>query len=572
MTAKVCKLVYQSIGLLFLQNTMKGETVKHVNKKTDEPTPPAHLPYRNSASDNHSSKLESNTITTYTASDSASSVSRGPEKTLLLAPRIHLSSPPLYALPTGKTTTTRDTKQFESRHTGRETISRGLQPTAQPPGAIHVGEVSFTVAPTDLENIPELKDHPIDHDDASNKSNNDDGTSPQLVVAAELSPDDDITGAERMERQIQEEVEARLLSHPRNQVVAEAVVVDSLIKSSHSEDVESIQVCGLSRRSRACVLLAMILLVVGIVTGVMLPSSDDPLPVSTTSPSAAPTMIDKLVAIRSVLEPWIVRTDADLSLLENSTSPQYSTLEWMSSDSISLDNINSLDTLLERYALAVMYFSTLVTSIPIFVDEHACDWNNGIPYDQYPFGVYCEGTGHVKFLELSDSLLTGTIPWELSLLSNLKELKFEKNKVSGPIPTELGQLTLLQVLAMSNNQLTGSLPTELGQLSSLQKLLTSNNNLASTLPTEFGQLTALEEIRIEVNDFSGTVPTELAQLPNLRSFTLTNNYLISAANDTLCSWGMTWTNLESDCLPDNEGNIEFQCSCCTLCCNSFFCE
>jgi len=42
--------------------------------------------------------------------------------------------------------------------------------------------------------------------------------------------------------------------------------------------------------------------------------------------------------------------------------------------------------------------------------------------------------------------LTGNIPSELGLLSNLQELHLEGNQLSGNIPSELGLLTSLEML------------------------------------------------------------------------------------------------------------------------------
>ena len=55
----------------------------------------------------------------------------------------------------------------------------------------------------------------------------------------------------------------------------------------------------------------------------------------------------------------------------------------------------------------------------------------------------------------SDPRLAGTIPPELGLLTELRELDLHNNQLTGPIPPELGQLVHLQQLNLGGNQLTG---------------------------------------------------------------------------------------------------------------------
>ncbi len=71
-------------------------------------------------------------------------------------------------------------------------------------------------------------------------------------------------------------------------------------------------------------------------------------------------------------------------------------------------------------------------------------------------------------LNLSHNRLTGAIPAEIRMLSQLEALDLSDNMMTG-LPAEVGQLSHLKVLDLSNNQLTG-LPMELGNLSNLQTL------------------------------------------------------------------------------------------------------
>lgn len=79
-------------------------------------------------------------------------------------------------------------------------------------------------------------------------------------------------------------------------------------------------------------------------------------------------------------------------------------------------------------------------------------------------GVSCVD-GKVTRLFLDNNHLNGTLPSELSHLSQLQILNFSKNQLGGEIPPQLGELSQLEGLYLYDNQLSGSIPPELGDLS-----------------------------------------------------------------------------------------------------------
>jgi hypothetical protein len=75
------------------------------------------------------------------------------------------------------------------------------------------------------------------------------------------------------------------------------------------------------------------------------------------------------------------------------------------------------------------------------------------------------------------------------------DLDLYANQLTGTIPTELSQLSNLQSLNLYHNQLTGTIPTELSQLSNLQFLSLGVNELTGAVPVAFTNLTAMSEYR-----------------------------------------------------------------------------
>uniref|UniRef100_M1C9K1 Hcr2-p8.4 n=1 Tax=Solanum tuberosum TaxID=4113 RepID=M1C9K1_SOLTU len=83
------------------------------------------------------------------------------------------------------------------------------------------------------------------------------------------------------------------------------------------------------------------------------------------------------------------------------------------------------------------------------------------PFSSLPF---------LENLNLSMNNFSGTIPPEISNLTNLIYLDLNINQISGTIPPQIGSLAKLQILRIFGNHLNGSIPEEIGYLRSLTTL------------------------------------------------------------------------------------------------------
>ncbi|XP_068653696.1 MDIS1-interacting receptor like kinase 2-like [Aristolochia californica] len=113
-------------------------------------------------------------------------------------------------------------------------------------------------------------------------------------------------------------------------------------------------------------------------------------------------------------------------------------------------------------------------------------------------------------LDLSGNNLTHPIPDELGDCQNLITLKLGMNKLNGSIPFRLGSLTFLQTeLDLSQNLLTGSIPSQFDSFRQLEKLNISHNLLTGSIPP-LGDMFGLREVDISFNNLSGPLPNAQA--------------------------------------------------------------
>lgn len=82
----------------------------------------------------------------------------------------------------------------------------------------------------------------------------------------------------------------------------------------------------------------------------------------------------------------------------------------------------------------------------------------------------------------------------------------DSNDVTGTIPTDIGLLTELASVSMTNATLTGPIPTEMGNLANLRRLWLYNNRLTGEIPSVLTKLTDLEVLELHNNNLEGPMP------------------------------------------------------------------
>lgn len=127
---------------------------------------------------------------------------------------------------------------------------------------------------------------------------------------------------------------------------------------------------------------------------------------------------------------------------------------------------------------------------------------------------------------LANNRMSGPLPGELGLLTEVKSINLSWNSFSDGIPDEIGNCAALVSLDFAENNLTGVIPTTIGNLSSLQLLNVSHNDLNGSIPaTAVRKLVLLEELDLTANKLSGEIPSSLSDLVNLSFLNVSDNDL-----------------------------------------------
>mmetsp|Transcript_13996 Transcript_13996/g.24348 ORF Transcript_13996/g.24348 Transcript_13996/m.24348 type:complete len:504 (-) Transcript_13996:164-1675(-) len=424
-----------------------------------------------------------------------------------------------------------------------------------------------------------------------------------IPIAAEVVPsEDDREEMEKrmrseMEERVQKELDDRLRKERELHVVAEAVHIDETM------DVGGQGACV--RPSRKAIVLAgicMLIVVVAVIVGAVLGTRSPP-------PTEEFELMVDTIGDLVASDPSIFYQSRD--------SPQYAAMDWLANQdswiSVNPENV-TLDVLVERYALAALYFAT---DGPAWKDQYsflgntsACEWN----LYELQMGAFCENSSVIEIwlettglrgsipselallsslesINLFENLLSGTIPAEIFYLGNLTQFEVDENILSGSIPGEVGQATHLTSLWFGVNRLKGTIPEVVYDLTQLQWLEVSGNFLTGTLSSELSKLTDLEFLDFSLNEFNGTVPAQLSKLSGLSSFFISDNPGIVGSipegfsnlpNLTFVmvdGTGLTGSLDEAFCGAEREIPIEIVaadclgdsakvvCSCCNFCCD-----
>jgi hypothetical protein len=135
---------------------------------------------------------------------------------------------------------------------------------------------------------------------------------------------------------------------------------------------------------------------------------------------------------------------------------------------------------------------------------------------------------NLKLLNLDTNSIFGTLPTEMVGLRELRTLRLAQNVLTGPIPADQAGAWMMSLweLDLSRNQFSKTLPEILGSLSNLQALHVHENMLEGKLVNGFGAWGAsLTSLQLHNNLFTGSLPSEIGLLSNVQIFSVDHNSL-----------------------------------------------
>ncbi|KAL8124494.1 hypothetical protein AgCh_012221 [Apium graveolens] len=132
---------------------------------------------------------------------------------------------------------------------------------------------------------------------------------------------------------------------------------------------------------------------------------------------------------------------------------------------------------------------------------------------------------YLQTLDLSGRGLTGSIPYQIGILSKLKRLSLQYNDLTGNLPSSLVNLSQLQVLDVNTNDLRGSIPSGISSFKNLLFLHLGYNKLTGVIPPGLGNLSNLVTLYLQGNKFTGMLPSSLVNLTKLQMLQVSDNDL-----------------------------------------------
>ncbi|KAH7865793.1 hypothetical protein Vadar_011209 [Vaccinium darrowii] len=139
----------------------------------------------------------------------------------------------------------------------------------------------------------------------------------------------------------------------------------------------------------------------------------------------------------------------------------------------------------------------------------------------------CTSPGNrLIYLDLSDNLLSGELPYCLSRFKNLSIVSLANNNLYGEIPSSIGLLSEIETLNLRNNNLSGELPSSLKECTQLRIIDLRGNTFTGKVPAWLGtHLTSLIVLILRSNEFDGSIPWQICHLNHIQILDLSQNHL-----------------------------------------------
>jgi hypothetical protein len=278
------------------------------------------------------------------------------------------------------------------------------------------------------------------------------------------------------------------------------------------------------RRTIAAIVVCVLIVIGSLVTALTLTSR-----AAQESPTMAPT-----VALVDVME-WVsIVNNVTLSgqILAYPPPEQDATVEEQA-----LAWLIDVESDMVPYRLAAQHYAMVVLAL----DWNYTEWNltAGFFEECQRTGVECDLNDSVIEIDLKGLGLSGTIPPDIALLTNMERLVLNKNNLTGTVPwvPMMTYMTKIEYLDVDYNLLTGPLPSPWnGTWPVLGIFWAAWNQFSGTISPGFSHWPALKDLYIKDNKLTGTIPSELGDLSTLYWFSVGENFIHGTLPTEIGRW------------------------------------
>mmetsp|Transcript_8982 Transcript_8982/g.13233 ORF Transcript_8982/g.13233 Transcript_8982/m.13233 type:complete len:621 (-) Transcript_8982:480-2342(-) len=223
---------------------------------------------------------------------------------------------------------------------------------------------------------------------------------------------------------------------------------------------------------------------------------------------------------------------------EDEDSPQWRAMNWLvRDDPLRMALPRSADDargkkFVERFILTLLYFSAggenWSNNMRFLTGKDTCEWNRFFQDGEgevFLLGAQCINSDSVNKIWIPNNGLIGTIPFdELMHLTSLRTIAFEYNgEAEGTLPDNISDLSELEILSLSNNLITGLIPESMATMTSLQRIMLDDNEFTGQI-TPLINLPNLELVYLEDNFFEGKIDDSyFPSALNLKHLDLSDN-------------------------------------------------
>lgn len=170
---------------------------------------------------------------------------------------------------------------------------------------------------------------------------------------------------------------------------------------------------------------------------------------------------------------------------------------------------------------------TSCISLPLTADPEGNNLSGSLPNELFLLTEMVD-------LIITNNAITGTLPETFGQNStNVQSILLSGNSLDGTIADNYLENSPLEIAVFADNSFTGSVPTRLGGSSSLQTLDLSGNSFSGSIAPEISSYEVLRELNLAGSNLEGEIPESLYTIGTLERLLLTGNPLTGTLSSSI---------------------------------------